>query len=651
MKKLLIIAAMAATAVACTEKNSPRAADGDLLRNSEKSDYQISPDGKYFSYMAPWESRRNIFVQQVGSDEAVRITSERERDLAGYFWANDSRILYLKDTGGDENFQLYGVDIDGTDPKAYTAVPGVRTTIIDPLEEIDSLMIIGTNERNPQIFDPYRLNLNTGEKTLLCENPGDVQGWQTDHDGKLRVAYAIVDGVNTQIRYRESEAEEFRPVLTTNFKEGVSFATFTPDNRMVYAITNLGRDKDALVLMDPATCEEKEVLYTNDTYDLAGVWYSEKEKKLLGVSYEGHKGTTRHFFDREAGELFGRMERHLRGYELGIVGSDKAEDKYIVYAGSDRTAGAYYIYDVAADTMTKLADLRPWIKQEEMAEMLPIEYTARDGERIEGYLTLPVGKTLRNAKNLPVVVNPHGGPWARDSWGFNPEAQFLANRGYAVLQMNFRGSTGFGRRFTEIAFGKWGQEMQDDITDGVNWLIGKGIADPARIAIYGGSCGGYATLLGASSRTPDLRLRHRLCRRLEPLLVPEHHSSLLEAAARPDVRNGRQSRNAAGNAARKLPGAQRRADQDPAAGGSGRQRPPREHQREQPDGRGAARTRRGGGLHGQGQRRPRIPQRGEPLRLLPRHGEVLRQAPQGRPARGRHRPRKAAGKGQRKQNL
>ena len=185
------------------------------------------------------------------------------------------------------------------------------------------------------------MNLNTGEKTLLCENPGDVQGWQTDHDGKLRVAYAIVDGVNTQIRYRESEAEEFRPVLTTNFKEGVSFATFTPDNRMVYAITNLGRDKDALVLMDPATCEEKEGLC---------------------VSYEGHKGTTRHFFDREAGELFGRMERHLRGYELGIVGSDKAEDKYIVYAGSDRTAGAYYIYDVAADTMTKLADLRPWIK-------------------------------------------------------------------------------------------------------------------------------------------------------------------------------------------------------------------------------------------------------------------------------------------------
>ena len=487
----------------CSDRHVREIPLEEFFRNSEVRSYDISPDGKYLSYMAPYESRMNIFVQQAGSDSARRITSETDRDIAGYFWANDSRILYLKDTGGDENFQLYGVDIDGTDPKAYTAVPGVRTTIIDPLEEIDSLMIIGTNERNPQIFDPYRLNLNTGEKTLLCENPGDVQGWQTDHDGKLRVAYAVVDGVNTQIRYRESEAEEFRPVLTTNFKEGVSFATFTPDNRMVYAITNLGRDKVALVLMDPATCEEIEQLYVNDKYDLDNIWYSDAQKKLLGVSYTGHKGTARHFFDKATGEMFGRMEKHLRGYAIGIAGSNKAEDKYIVYAGGDRTMGTYYLYDVEADTMTKLADLAPWIEEEQMAEMIPINYTSRDGLEIEGYLTLPVGKTVHNAKNLPVVVNPHGGPWARDYWGFNPEAQFLANRGYAVLQMNFRGSTGFGRKFTEIAYGKWGQTMQDDITDGVNWLIGKGIADPAKIAIYGGSYGGYATLQGIV-KDPDL---------------------------------------------------------------------------------------------------------------------------------------------------
>ena len=277
-----MFAATAAILAACTPKTAPELPLETFFRNTEKTGYQISPDGKYFSYMAPYESRRNIFVQPVDGKDAVRITSETERDLAGYFWANNNRILYLKDTGGDENFQLYGVDIDGSNPKAYTAIPGVRTQIIDPLEEIDSLMIIGTNQRNPMIFDPYRLNLNTGEMTMLCENPGDIQGWQTDHDGKLRVAYAIVDGVNTQIRYRETEAEPFRPVLTTNFKEGVSFATFTPDNKLVYAITNLGRDKSALVLMDPATCEELEQLYTNDKYDLRGIWYSDAQKKIAG---------------------------------------------------------------------------------------------------------------------------------------------------------------------------------------------------------------------------------------------------------------------------------------------------------------------------------------------------------------------------------
>lgn len=634
MKKLLLFAAAAAVLASCAPKTAPELPMETFFRNSEKTGYQISPDGRYFSYMAPYESRRNIFVQPVDGKQAVRITSETERDLAGYFWAGDNRILYLKDTGGDENYQLYGVNIDGSNPKAYTAIPGVRTQIIDPLEEIDSLIIIGTNQRNPMIFDPYRLNLNTGEMTMLCENPGDIQGWQTDHDGRLRVAYAIVDGVNSQIRYRETEAEPFRPVLTTNFKESVSFAAFTPDNKQVYAVTNLGRDKVALVLMAPATCEEIEQLYVNDKYDLDNIWYSDAQKKLLGVSYTGHKGTARHFFDKATGEMFGRMEKHLRGYAIGIAGSNKAEDKYIVYAGGDRTMGTYYLYDVEADTMTKLADLAPWIEEEQMAEMIPINYTSRDGLEIEGYLTLPVGKTVHNAKNLPVVVNPHGGPWARDYWGFNPEAQFLANRGYAVLQMNFRGSTGFGRKFTEIAYGKWGQTMQDDITDGVNWLIGKGIADPAHLRRQ---LRRLRHAAGHREGSRPLRLRHRLRGRVEPLLVPRNHSALLETDARHDVRDGRQPRKGRRDAAREFAGPQRRAHRDPAAGGAGRQRSPREHQREQPDGRSAAQPRRACGLHGQGQRRPRLPQRGEPFRLLPRDGEVPRQIPQGRRTAGRDR--------------
>ena len=475
----------------------------NFFKNPEKIDYQVSPDGTYFSFMAPYENRLNLFVQKIGSDTTIRITSETERDITASMWASNNRILFIKDTGGDENYQLYGVNIDGSDLKSYTNFPNVRTTIIDPLRKIDSLVIIGMNKRNPQVFDPYRLNLNTGELTLLAENPGNIQGWMTDHDGKLRVANAIVDGVNNQILYRETEDQPFQPVLTTNFKETVSFAVFTPDNKMVYALTNIGRDKTALVLMDPKTCEEKEVLYMNDKYDISDLNYSEKKNRLTVVACEGHKDMIRHYFDKEEEEIRKKLEAQLPGYNVGVTSMSKDENIRLIYAGNDRTYGTYYLYNVKENKLTKVADIAPWIKEEEMCAMNPITYTSRDGLTIEGYLTLPKGYTMENAKNLPVVVNPHGGPWIRDSWGYNPEVQFLASRGYAVLQMNFRASTGYGRKFTELGYKQWGQTMQNDITDGVKWLIKEGIADPKRVAIYGASYGGYATLAGVTF-TPDL---------------------------------------------------------------------------------------------------------------------------------------------------
>ncbi|HIZ69825.1 MAG TPA: S9 family peptidase [Candidatus Prevotella avicola] len=475
----------------------------NFFKNPEKIDYQVSPDGTYFSFMAPYENRLNLFVQKIGSDTTIRITSEKERDITASMWAGNNRILFIKDTGGDENYQLYGVNIDGSDLKSYTNFPNVRTTIIDPLRKIDSLVIIGMNKRNPQVFDPYRLNLNTGELTLLAENPGNIQGWMTDHDGKLRVANAIVDGVNNQILYRETEDQPFQPVLTTNFKETVSFAVFTPDNKMVYALTNIGRDKTALVLMEPKTCEEKEVLYMNDKYDISDLNYSEKKNRLTVVACEGHKDMIRHYFDKDEEEIRKKLEAQLPGYNVGVTSMSKDENIRLIYAGNDRTYGTYYLYNVKENKLTKVADIAPWIKEEEMCAMNPITYTSRDGLTIEGYLTLPKGYTMENAKNLPVVVNPHGGPWIRDSWGYNPEVQFLASRGYAVLQMNFRASTGYGRKFTELGYKQWGQTMQNDITDGVKWLIKEGIADPKRVAIYGASYGGYATLAGVTF-TPDL---------------------------------------------------------------------------------------------------------------------------------------------------
>ncbi|MEE0804129.1 MAG: prolyl oligopeptidase family serine peptidase, partial [Prevotellamassilia sp.] len=475
----------------------------DFFRNSDRSGYQISPDGNYFSFLAPYEDRMNIFVQRIGSEDTVRLTSETARSVAGYMWATNERILFMKDTAGDENYQLYGVNLDGSDLRAYTAFPGVRTTLIDDLEDVPNEVIIGMNKRKAEIFDPYRLNLETGELTQLAENPGNWQGYMTDHEGKLRVVTAIVDGVNTQILYREHEEEDFCPVLTTNFKESVDFMEFTPDNRLVYAATNLGRDKVALVLMNPATCEELEHLYAHEQYDVSSISYSRKRKKLLAVYCQGHKDPIRHYFDDEEAAFREHLRSFFEGRRFGITATDKEEQKYLIYVGSDRTRGRYYFYDRAVGSPVLLAELAPWLEEEDMVAMHPVTYTSRDALTIEAYLSLPHPYTPETAKALPVVVHPHGGPWARDSWGYSAEVQFLCNRGYAVFQMNFRGSTGYGRKFLEASYKQWGQAMQDDITDGVNWLIAQGIADAKRVAIYGGSYGGYATLAGLCF-TPDL---------------------------------------------------------------------------------------------------------------------------------------------------
>ena len=310
----------------------------DFFRNPEKTAYQISPNGEYFSYKAPYESRMNIFAKKRGSDEAVRLTSETDRDIAGYFWPNNDQILYIKDDGGNENWKLYGVNIDGTGLICYTDYDNVRTEILEDLPEIPDQVIIGMNKRNPQVFDPYRLDIKTGDMEMLAENPGNIQSWIFDHDGKLRAAIAIVDGINSQILYRETENDEFTPVLTTNFKETVSPMFFTFDNKNVYALSNLGRDKVAVVVFDIKNGKELEVLYENPDYDISGLYYSRKRKVLTSASYQSYK-RERHFFDEKTKGLFNKLTGHLPGYELGISAYNKAEDVFIVRTYSDRSRG------------------------------------------------------------------------------------------------------------------------------------------------------------------------------------------------------------------------------------------------------------------------------------------------------------------------
>ena len=474
----------------------------DFFRNPEKSSFQLSPNGEFISYMKPWEDgnrRMNVYVKPINSDEEIRLTKASKRSLYGYFWLNDNRIAYIQDKGGDENIHIYAVNIDGSNDIDLTPFDNIQARITDDLEEDEDFMLVEINKRNPQVHDVYRLNVNTGDLELIAENPGNISGWMTDNDGKLRIAMTS-DGVNSSLLYRKNEKDDFKEVLTTNFKESVSPLFFTFDNKELYVSSNRHRDKSSIYKFDLEKGTETDLIFEHPDVDVYGLMKSKKRKIITGVSFYTDKQNYK-FYDAWRRDLQLSLEDKIPGVEVRVSSLSKDETKSIVVAFSDRTRGTYYYYDIKEDKLTKLADLSPWLNPDEMSEMESVKYESRDGLIIHGYLTLPVN--YKEGDKLPVVVNPHGGPWVRDYWGFNSEIQYLANKGYAVFQMNYRGSTGYGRIFWEKSFKQWGKTMQDDITDGVNWLINEGIADPDRIAIYGASYGGYATLAGLTF-TPDL---------------------------------------------------------------------------------------------------------------------------------------------------
>ena len=480
------------------QKKAPLIPMEDFFRSPEKSSFKISPNGNHIAYMKPWKTRMNVFVMDMKNKKETRLTSSEERGLYGFSWLTDKRIGYVKDDGGNENVHFYAVNIDVSNEIDLTPFKNVQARIIDDLEDDPDHIIIGLNKRSPQVHDPYRINVNDGKMEMIAENPGNISGWMTDHDGKLRIAITN-DGVNTSILHRKLESDKFESILTTDFKVSVSPLFFTFDNKNLYVASNRGQDKSGIFKFDLINAKEGKLIFEHDEVDVSGLMYSRKRKVITGVSYTVAKNEMI-FFDTWREDIQEKLEEKLPGYEVGITSFSKDETKAVVVSYSDKSRGTYYYYDVEKNKLTELGKASPWLNENHMAEMTPIKYTSRDGLTIHGYLTLPENS---DGKNLPLVVNPHGGPWARDTWGYNPQIQFLANRGFAVLQMNFRGSTGYGREFWEISFKEWGKSMQDDITDGVKWLIDEGIADPNRIAIYGASYGGYATLAGLAF-TPDL---------------------------------------------------------------------------------------------------------------------------------------------------
>ena len=470
----------------------------DFVRNPGNFAYELSPDGNYITYASDWENRLNLFVKKMNDEsEPVRVSNSKDRDIGGFFWKDDT-LLYLKDNGGDENFHIYSSTFNGIEEKDLTPYPDVTVGMLSSLEGVKDEILIMMNKEDATVFDVYKFNVKTGKTTLVAKNPGNIISWVADRNGNIRIAVAS-DGVEGVILYRETEKDEFKPFIEIKAGDDVTPIAFSKDNKYIYAKSNVGRDKVEVVKYDLEGNET--VIMSHPDVDVSGVLYSSSQDKVLYGAYVTDKVHYK-FFDNNFEQIFRKIQNKLgvTESELGINDYNKEMTKFIVSSSSDTVYGKYYYYDSTTDELTELANLSSWLNSEELAEMHPISYKSRDGLTIHGYLTLPKNK---KAEDLPLIVNPHGGPWYRDAWGFNPEVQLLANRGYAVLQVNFRSSTGYGKEFLQAGNKQWGLKIQDDITDGVQWAIDQGIADPKRIGIYGASFGGYATLAGITS-TPDL---------------------------------------------------------------------------------------------------------------------------------------------------
>lgn len=471
-----------------------------LFQTPRVAAMQVSPGGKWLGWLMPANGRQNLHIVPTQSGGTRCITTETTRDIASYFWKGDDWLVYSKDSAGNENFHLYAVRTDGTGLRELTPFPGARASVLDDLPTHPTDILITLNRRNARFFDVYRLNVTTGELTMALENPGQYTRFLTDHAGRIRIAIAT-DGVNNTIFHRPTEQAEFAQVLTTGFRDAVSPLFFTPNDDSLYALSNRGRDRQVLTTLNLHTGAEGRVLFEHPVVDVSSATYSRKLKCITQVRYSFQYPETEYWDD--SWKMAYKMTVNQFGAsftsgndKLMIASTDDAERFFVLRSYSDRTYGAYYLYDATTRQARKIEDVAPWLSRDKMAEMKPVEIQSRDGLTLHGYLTTPLG--VAQPRNLPLVLVVHGGPWARDAWGFSPQVQFLANRGYAVLQVNFRGSTGYGRKFWEASFGQWGLKMQDDLTDAVRWATRTGLADSNRVCIFGGSYGGYATLAGAT---------------------------------------------------------------------------------------------------------------------------------------------------------
>jgi dipeptidyl aminopeptidase/acylaminoacyl peptidase len=492
---LLLVLAAAAVARA---QPAPRIPLKDFFDNPKISSAAISPDGRQLAFLAPEGNRMNVWVGDVAKslDSARAITHDTQRGIMHFVWTRDSRyVLFDQDRDGDENFHLFRADPLDPDAKAVDLTPmaGARAEVIDLPRDRPGEAIVAINGRDKRYFDAYRLDLESGELQLLEKNPGDVDSWHVDLHGDIRACTAQV-GTKTEIRARDSASGSFRTLVTYTDEESPSVHGFSAEGTYLYFSSAREANAERLVKLDLKTGKET-VIDADPDYDLSGVIISDRTNQLLGVAYNKDRLIYKPFdkqFARDL-EILGKLHEG----ELLFRSSTDDEQKWIIAYNSPTDPGATYLYDRATGQAQFLYRPRPWLPHQGLADMQPISFSSRDGLTIHGYLTLPKGVA---AKNLPAVLVVHGGPWARDAWGYDPEVQFLANRGFAVLQINYRGSTGYGKKFLNAGNREWGGKMLDDLVDGADWIVRQGIADKSRLGIYGGSYGGYATLSALAFR-------------------------------------------------------------------------------------------------------------------------------------------------------
>lgn len=481
-------------AAACQQKEVLRTIPvDDFFKSQDKLSYRLSPDGKSLSYLKLQGQDQNIYIEELETGAGKTITSLKGKNIVFYAWVSNNELIYYKEVDvTSRKSDVFIVDKEGKNERRLVNNEKSRLRVIEDQLIDDKYLLVSSNKRDSTVFDVYRLNVRNGKMEMAAKNPGNIIDWKTDAEGKLRLAVSS-DGVNSTILYRADERQPFKKVLTSNFKDTFLPIAFSHERpNVIYAISDVNRDKTALVEIDCNTGKEIKNIFCNDTLNITDAQFSRKKNKLSFVVYETWK-KEKHFLDDSVRRVYTNLDKLLPKTETRIFDKDTAENVFILRSFTDRNPGSYYLYFATTGKLRKLSDFNASIHERELCEMKQVAYTSRDGLKIHGYLTLPLNV---KAENLPVVVLPHDGPGQRTLWGYNPEVQFLANRGYAVFQINYRGSSGYGKTFMAAGFKQWGAKIQDDISDGVKWLIDRKIADPKRVAIYGTGFGGYIALNG-----------------------------------------------------------------------------------------------------------------------------------------------------------